>query len=296
MKMYKLDDIPKKTCFSRLTMNGAYYEDTEEGEKRSWQKYNMDGEVQLSSVTPDTTAMYYLSDRYGKPLTDKLDIKVDMLLECNQYGRMWKVVEVLYDGFRIECIEASAVVGATITCFNEDIKYFTIITPEEDNMKKENAIEMSKLLKFWGNGGTIWGFSSNDSWFKVKDYMDISLSKYVYVIEDKHFEARKAFAEGKRLQYRNSITGTWIILDKPTWTQKYYREKPTEWYEHTKNKGIPIMVRNNTLDVWKARTFFEYKRFRENKYQDDSGIHWHYARLMTREDVPYVLRSKHEDS
>lgn len=65
MKTYLRNNVPKGFCFSNAAIKGAYYEDTEKGEARTWHKYDQFGNIEKSSVIPPKNLEYYLSDRYG---------------------------------------------------------------------------------------------------------------------------------------------------------------------------------------------------------------------------------------
>ena len=66
-KIYKLNELPRGHCFSNNKTQGSYYEDTEPGERKSYHKYNENGELIFSSICPPE-ADYYLSDAKGNRL------------------------------------------------------------------------------------------------------------------------------------------------------------------------------------------------------------------------------------
>ena len=162
-------------------------------------------------------------------------------------------------------------------------------------MTKEKAGEVSKLLKFWADGGTLWTLSPNDRCFKIKYDMSVSfIESEVLIMEDAHFEARKAFALGEELECRVIGTSRWLPEGAfDLWRDNCaYRAKPQEWYNCPENRGIPIMVRNNTSDTWKARTFNKYDENFNSRFKDDRNQWWFHARLMIRSDMPYPLEER----
>ena len=68
MITFKRDEIPKGTCFSHECVNGAFYEDTEQGGKKSWHRYDASGCVIDTDARPTNQRLYYISDKYGNPL------------------------------------------------------------------------------------------------------------------------------------------------------------------------------------------------------------------------------------
>ena len=54
----------------------------------------------------------------------------------------------------------------------------------------------------------------------------IVLGYDIYVIDDKHIEARKAFALGEEIEFNQCET--WITTGNPTWKADEYRPKPKE--------------------------------------------------------------------
>ena len=91
-KMYELKDIPKGICFSTNSVLGAYYEDTEPGEKRSYHKYDTNGDLIISSAYPDRSVQYYLSDAKGNRL--KSVAKYQYM--CFDNNGNWKVTTNRY--------------------------------------------------------------------------------------------------------------------------------------------------------------------------------------------------------
>jgi len=109
-------------------------------------------------------------------------------------------------------------------------------------MTRKHAKKWIKEIKFWANGGTLWWYSPNVGWF---EYMgDLLLDNHIYVMGDKHFRARKAFALGKPIQAQH-YDGLWsdIVENRVCWDDNIkYRPKPKEWFDDIPKEGILCWV------------------------------------------------------
>jgi len=104
-------------------------------------------------------------------------------------------------------------------------------------MTKKQVIKWQKEIAFWGNGGNLWWYSHNhEEWRKWGGNISFtSDDKASYIIEDKHFEARKAFALGEPIECAIEGYENWEITTNPSWNQDYkYRSKPKECSGETK--------------------------------------------------------------
>ncbi len=105
-------------------------------------------------------------------------------------------------------------------------------------MTQENAKKWLPELIHFANGGTLWGYSSNHQWFKYKNpLVNINFKDEIIIIEDKHFEARKAFALGDPIEWSDKYT-PWTITENPTWKRIQYRAKPDLWKYSIPEEGI----------------------------------------------------------
>ncbi len=99
-------------------------------------------------------------------------------------------------------------------------------------MTREQAKLLSPVIKYFADGGNLWCYTTQREWIKQSEVL--LFQNYANIIEDKHFEARKAFALGedieKRAKYQDNSTGKWYTDINPTWNNiSYeYRPKPKE--------------------------------------------------------------------
>ena len=98
-------------------------------------------------------------------------------------------------------------------------------------------------IKAWAEGTEVYFYDDmSNNWVNIKD--PDWLEHSIYVIKDKHFEARKAFALGKPIECRSKST-EWGQVMIPAWICDEYREM--EESEITLH-GYPIKVGDK---VWK---------------------------------------------
>ncbi len=93
-------------------------------------------------------------------------------------------------------------------------------------MTKEQVKKWRPEIIYWVNGGNLW-IRSNENWLKC-DNDDLVFERDIYVIEDKHFEARKAFALGEPVEVNLTLHGItpWASVEFPLWDDTHnYRPK-----------------------------------------------------------------------
>jgi len=140
-------------------------------------------------------------------------------------------------------------------------------------MTKEQAKKWEKEIAFWVNGGNLWGYSSDGDWFKyTKEGMVFGGD--IYVIEDKHFEARKAFALGEPIEVKCGVTPSWG-------SHCEYRPKPKEWYSKV-SKENPILCwvkgkRNKTIPA----SIYKYE---DDLFYDTDCYRWEFAEPIKPEE------------
>ena len=140
-------------------------------------------------------------------------------------------------------------------------------------------------MEHWANGGDLWRHVQSGWYIYSNEDLQFNESTETsYIIGDKHLEARKAYALGKPIEYKD-IHGRWRPLGKyePEWSHTIeYREAKPEWFELEENIGKVIMVRDRDDQEWKPmvleRYFSEKQGFRFNNV-------WQYARLVTDNDL-----------
>ena len=93
------------------------------------------------------------------------------------------------------------------------------------------------------NDVPVWSLDSNGEWFKIDTDTDLTSELEPLVVQDKFFEERKAFAEGKPIQWKVKESKSWNSMSTtPIWLNNIdYRVKPAEkewfWlYKTTNNK------------------------------------------------------------
>ena len=95
-------------------------------------------------------------------------------------------------------------------------------------MTQEQAKRWNKEINHWANGGRLWAYDDeDDKWRNVTEYKIDFYKDTIIVIEDKHFEARKAFALGEPIETKKTYDNfTWGIELNPTFNDAVqYRPK-----------------------------------------------------------------------
>jgi len=164
-------------------------------------------------------------------------------------------------------------------------------------MTRERAKTLLPEIIHWANGGNLWKYvESTKTWVmhdcEEKDELLFkSTTKSHYVIEDKHFEARKAFALGedveRRKKYQDDTVGRWVGDASPSWnTNSYeYRPKPKEWYNNIPKEGILCWVWNDKYEKEKHASIVidyseQFKTFKIKFFEN----WWHNAELIKPEE------------
>ncbi|MCD6435991.1 MAG: hypothetical protein J7L15_06340, partial [Clostridiales bacterium] len=102
-------------------------------------------------------------------------------------------------------------------------------------MTRVNAKRWLPEITHWANGGELYVYDPFDGIWNVKLAQTFKTDQ-TYVIKDKHFEARKAFALGEEVEmYCPSKWVGWVKThDNMLWNDDWeYRPKPKskEWYD-----------------------------------------------------------------
>ena len=94
------------------------------------------------------------------------------------------------------------------------------------------------------NGGDLWYYSAaGERWCVQTNFItpkERGTIKIYNIIEDEHFEARKAYALGKDLEFCSKECGVWTDITNPVWmSDRKYRKKKAkpiyEWLWYYKN-------------------------------------------------------------
>jgi len=86
-------------------------------------------------------------------------------------------------------------------------------------MTRERLKQLLPAMEHWHKGGNLWFYSTFlKEWLKyeVKDIRFEDKDPTSYIIEDKFFEARKAHALGKPIEYKQGIYDYWKPVTKNT--------------------------------------------------------------------------------
>ena len=157
-------------------------------------------------------------------------------------------------------------------------------------MTRERAKELLPAIKHWSEGNALWYYrKSVQNWYSYTteklSFEDIL--KTDYIIEDKHFEARKAYALSKPLEYRRFGTTEWKpVTNNPQWLSSYeYREAKPKWYELKENIGKAIMVREHDDQEWFVHSFKSYDPCSDYPFHIIPASSWKQARLLTNNEI-----------
>ena len=95
-------------------------------------------------------------------------------------------------------------------------------------MTKEQLKKWLPEINHWINGGDLYAYGPIDDTWTLK-IGDTFRTDQIYVIKDRHFEARKAFALGEKVESRYIGKDDWLLQLFPTWGPYLeYRPKPKE--------------------------------------------------------------------
>ena len=173
-------------------------------------------------------------------------------------------------------------------------------------MTREQAKRWLKEIEWWGNGGNLWDYDfPKKRWIKwnIEDIYFNSNHPATYIIEDEHFEARKAWALGEPIQYRRKISdGEWKTMqpgnDEPGWHDDYeYRVKRSEWYRNIPEQGILCRVWDTGRMGDRFYIITEYVGNSRTPFCSNLGVCWEHAVPATPEEIEQYLlkRGQNED-
>ena len=153
-------------------------------------------------------------------------------------------------------------------------------------MSNTHRLEKLRLVEAPDNTG-VWVKKLGYDWF-LSDCVKW-LPENKYVIDDGFFvEERKAFAEGKTVQYKLIDRDYWTEVDKDhKWDKHFqYRVKPKEWYELEENIGKLIMISDSLTDTDIAvKEFVKYIAGDKYPFRTTTGKMYRYARLILPEEL-----------
>ncbi len=120
-------------------------------------------------------------------------------------------------------------------------------------MRREQVKKSIQEIEFWANGGNLWKYSKRAKqwvlWLgDIYDFMQAG--KESFVMEDDHFEARKAFALGDPIEV--SIQGSdFISTSCPNWNGVNNTFRPRKCYDREEwlDKFVVDMTSNTIHKV-----------------------------------------------
>jgi len=148
-------------------------------------------------------------------------------------------------------------------------------------MTREQAKKWLPEITHWANGGNLWYWYDNKEWVKIDNIYFETLDDIKIVIEDKHFEARKAFALGEPIEISLFNDEPFERCENPIWNDIHkYRPKPKQWYD-TVSKENPVLCHFwDTPSIKHAGHIVGYKN---NMFLYRDG-YWRYAEPVKPEE------------
>jgi len=148
--------------------------------------------------------------------------------------------------------------------------------------KKSIKKWLSEIIAF-ANDKNIWVWNTAYKKWEQTNLPSFS-NNLIYVIEDQHFKARKAFAEGKLIEYLVPQRQGWTPTTTPHWQEGFkYRPKSNQWYNNIPEKGILCWVWNNELGGRKKEArYIKWKK--SNDFICIEEIQWKHAEPVKSEE------------
>jgi hypothetical protein len=160
-------------------------------------------------------------------------------------------------------------------------------TQNQLNMNRKEAKRWLPEVIHWANGGELWATNEGNDWFKQGELV---LNEYTCavstfnIIEDRHFEARKAHALGEPIEVLGVIGG-WSTIDNPTWSQSdQYRPEKKEWYENIPKEGVLCWVWDTTSVERRASLVVKYIPNDKTHNFQTTVTKWKYAEPIKPEE------------
>jgi hypothetical protein len=130
-------------------------------------------------------------------------------------------------------------------------------------MTRLQCKELQEAFNHFANGGNLWRYNNRLNEWKIQTTIE-PVNKESNIIEDQHFEARKAYALGEEIEYRISIHYPWSSTNKPNWTTGEYRPKPKEpvyeWqYYYLLDEVYVLTNRFYTDDIENKKDWIKFK-------------------------------------
>lgn len=156
-------------------------------------------------------------------------------------------------------------------------------------MNRKQVKHNLKAMEFWGNGGNLW-FYRDGGWFiyTLDDIPFTSTERTHFIIEDKHFEARKAFALGMPIEISLNGNQPWQRSTSPSWREyNEYQPKPNEWFDNI-HKPVLCWVWNNNSTIGKQpKEIVKYCEQHNTFLSNTPLVWWHNAEPIKPEECYY---------
>jgi len=94
-------------------------------------------------------------------------------------------------------------------------------------MTRKQTLELLPIITHFANGGELWYCNTEQGVWEIQTLLFENSTVACNIMEDKHFEARKAHALGEEIEYL-SCDGNWLTDKTPAWLMDEYRPKPKE--------------------------------------------------------------------
>jgi len=149
-------------------------------------------------------------------------------------------------------------------------------------MNREQAKKWLPEIAHWANGGDLWGCVDNE-WYII-EAANMSFTNKIYVIEDKHFEARKAFALGEPIE-QQSRSFTWFDNSSPDWSGDKYRPKIKEWHDNIPKEGVLCWVWDSDgNEKFGAKIVTSHRSKWQFRFQTIDNSGWKHAKPVKTEE------------
>ena len=145
-------------------------------------------------------------------------------------------------------------------------------------MNREQIKKWLPEITAYSEGKNIWQYDG-EVWV-LREHPAFILRKE-YVIEDKHFKARKAHALGEPIEFIDNSGIPQTVDSNIAWSQDVvYRPKKKEWYEDIPKEGILCWVWDNINE--KQVEIVKWKRPQD--FMTIHGLEWKYAEPIKPEE------------
>jgi len=154
-------------------------------------------------------------------------------------------------------------------------------------MNRKRMRQLLPAMKFWAQGGTLHHYDFiDDTWKEMKDDINFLDVGPTYIMEDGHFEARKAHVMGEYLEYPTCGNG-WIKTTEPDWTAETYRLSSDNEFNYPIYKeaiDTGVVVKFTSLYDWECEIPTEHSVKKGTRH---TGRQTHENYLMWKAYVKY---------